>query len=139
MKCAAHFCENASEQPFCEDHWAKVPRKAKEQLWESRYDGHDSYLPGPGGNWIITDTYVIGGFQYLFLYHRPTKLFIPLAKLKSTAELVPNFTGEYRVDLHPRFSRDGRIVCIDATHEGMGRQMYVIDIGCILDHPPKRR
>ena len=42
--------------------------QAKEQLWESRYDGHDSYLPGPGGNWIITDTYVIGGFQYLFLY-----------------------------------------------------------------------
>jgi len=113
--------------------------QAKEQLWESKYDGHDSYLPGPGGDWIITDTYVIGGFQYLFLYHRPTKFFIPLAKLKSTAELVPNFTGEYRVDLHPRFSRDGRIVCIDATHEGMGRQMYVIDIGCILDHPPKRR
>ena len=76
--------------------------QAKERLWESKYDSHDSYLPGPGGDWIITDTYVIAGFQYLFLYHRPTKLFIPLAKLKSTAEHVPNFTGEYRVDLHPR-------------------------------------
>jgi len=112
--------------------------KAKEFLWPSKYDGHDSYLPGPGGDWIISDTYVIAGYQYLFLYHRPAKLFVPLAKLKSTAEDVANFTGEYRVDLHPRFSRDGRIVCIDATHEGLGRQMYVINIGYILDHPPNR-
>jgi hypothetical protein len=66
-------------------------------------------------------------------------VFVPLARLKSTAEDIANFTGEYRVDLHPRFSRDGRIVCIDATHEGLGRQMYVIDIGYILDHPPVRR
>ena len=54
-----------------------------------------------------------------------------LAKLKSTA---PN--GVYRVDLHPRLSRSGRMVSIDATHEGLGRQMYIIDIGHILDHPP---
>ena len=68
------------------------------------------------------------------MYHRPTKRFVPLAKLKSTAE-----GGLHRVDLHPRFSRDGRIVSIDATHEGLGRQMYVIDIGHILDNPPKHR
>lgn len=113
--------------------------EAKELLWPSKFDGHDSFLPGPGSDWIISDTYVIAGYQYLFLYHRPTKLFVPLARLKSTAENVPNFTGEYRVDLHPRFSRDGRKLCIDATHEGLGRQMYLIDIGYILDQPPKRR
>jgi len=112
--------------------------QAKELLWPSKFDGHDSFLPGPGSDWIISDTYVIAHYQYLFLYHRPTKVFVPLARLKSTAEDVPNFTGEYRVDLHPRFSRDGRIVCIDSTHEGLGRQMYIIDIGYILDHPPKR-
>ena len=113
--------------------------EARELLWSSKFDGHDSFLPGPGSDWIISDTYVIAGYQYLFLFHRPTKLFVPLAKLKSTAEDVANFTGEYRVDLHPRFSRDGRTVCIDATHEGLGRQMYVIDIGYILDRPPNRR
>jgi hypothetical protein len=113
--------------------------QAKELLWASNFDGHDSPLPGPGGDWIISDTYVLGGYQYLFLFHRPTRLFIPLAKLKSTAEHVANFTAEWRVDLHPRFSRDGRTVCIDSTYEGLGRQMYLIDIGSILDHPPTGR
>jgi len=111
--------------------------QAKELLWPSKFDGHDSFLPRPGSDWIISDTYVISGYQYLFLYHRAAKKFVPLAKLKSTAENAPNFTGEYRVDLHPRFSRDGRVICIDSTYEGLGRQMYTIDIGDILDHPPK--
>jgi hypothetical protein len=110
--------------------------KAKAHLWPSEHDGHDSFLPGPGGDWIVSDTYVIAGYQYLFLYHRPTQLFVPLARLKSTAEANPKFSGEFRVDLHPRFSRDGRTVCIDSTYEGLGRQMYVMDIGPILDHPP---
>lgn len=113
--------------------------KAQELLWTSKFDGHDSYLPGPGGDWIISDTYVIAGYQCLFLYHRPSKLFVPLAKLRSTAEDIAGFKGEFRVDLHPRFSRDGRVICIDATYEGLGRQMYLIDIGYILDHPPGRR
>jgi len=113
--------------------------KAKELLWASEHDGHDSYVPGTGNDWILSDTYVIAGYQYLFLYHRPTRLFVPLARLKSTAEDAAGFTDEYRGDLHPRCSRNGRIVSIDATHEGMGRQMYVIDIGYILDRPPTRR
>jgi hypothetical protein len=107
---------------------------AKDLLWTTEFDGHNSYLPGPGGDWIISDTYSIAGFQYLFLYHRPTKLFVPLGKLKSTAG-----DGIHRVDLHPRFSRDGRTVSIDATHESLGRQMYVIDISHIVDNPPHRR
>jgi len=105
--------------------------QAKGRLFESSYNGHVSYIPGPGGDWIISDTYAVKGFQYLFLYHLPTQQFVPLAKLKST---VP--TNTYRVDLHPRLSRNRRIVCIDATHEGLGRQMYILDIGYILDNPP---
>lgn len=96
------------------------------------HNGHVSYLPRPGSDWLVSDTYAIGGYQYLFLYHIPSRLFVPLAKLRSTAG-----GGVFRVDLHPRFSPDGRTLCIDATHEGLGRQMYVIDISHILDNPPR--
>lgn len=105
--------------------------KAKGRLFESNQNSHVNYVPGPGGDWILSDTYAIDGYQYLFMYHVPTKRFVPLAKLKSTAP-----TNVYRVDLHPRLSRDRRVVSIDATHEGLGRQMYVLDIGRILDNPP---
>lgn len=86
----------------------------------------------PGGDWFLLDTYPIHGFQYVVLYHRLSRSFIPLAKLKNTAQ---NMT-DYRVDIHARTSRSGRMVSIDATHEGLGRQMYIIPIAHILDHPP---
>jgi hypothetical protein len=87
----------------------------------------------PGGQWFLLDTYPLQGDQHVVLYHRPSKLFVPLARLKSTAPVGTI----HRVDIHARTSRDGRIVCIDATHEGLGRQMYLIPIGHILDHPPQ--
>jgi len=107
--------------------------KAQGLLWTVDYDGHNTYVPNTENNWIISDTYNLNGFQYLFLYHVPTNRFVPLAKLKCTAG-----EGIHRVDLHPRLSRDGKIVSIDATHEGMGRQMYVMDISHIIDNPPGR-
>jgi hypothetical protein len=114
--------------------------KAKELLWRVDVDdgfggdGHGSFVPGTRNEWILSDTYNIHGFQHLFLFHRPTKTFVPLARLKCTRA-----NDVHRVDTHPRLSRDGRMVSIDATHEGMGRQMYVLGIGHILDHPPGPR
>jgi hypothetical protein len=105
--------------------------KAQELMWAADVDGHNSYVPGPGGDWILSDTYSVKGYQYLFLYHLPTKRFVPLAKLKTSID-----GGLFRVDLHPRTSRDGKIVSIDSTHEGLGRQMYVIDISRIVENPP---
>jgi hypothetical protein len=109
--------------------------KARNLIWTTDYNGHNSYVPRPGSAWILSDTYDIEGFHYLFMYHRPTKLFVPLAKLRNTAATE----GIHRIDLHPRFSSNGRIVCIDSTYEGLGRQMYILDIGHILDHPPDLR
>lgn len=113
----------------------------KELLWPVEVDdgyggdGHGSFVPGTGGDWIISDTYAIHGFQHLFLFHRPSKQFVPLARLKCDRRMDIG-AGSYRVDTHPRLSRNGRLVSIDASHEGLGRQMYVMDIGYVLDNPP---
>ena len=91
-------------------------------------------LPSPYKDWILCDTYVIEEYQYMFLFHRPTKTFVPLAKLKSTGK---HKTGIFRTDLHVRCSRDGKIISFDSNYEGMGRQLYTSDISYILDNPPK--
>ena len=98
-------------------------------LWKA-LNGHQSYLPG--GEWVITDTYPIDGIKHLYLYHVPTKSFVPLGRFQTPEQ----YKGELRNDLHPRLSPDGRRVCIDSVHEGNGRQMYIVDFGHILDHPP---
>lgn len=90
------------------------------------------------GEWILTDTYTIDGYIYLYMYHIPTKKFVPLGKLayKLGGEIFTENPGIFRVDLHPRFSPDGKIVSIDSSHEGVGRQMYLINISSIVDNPP---
>ena len=87
----------------------------------------------PGGQWFLLDTYPLNGYQHVVLYHRPSRVFVPLAKLKNTAQVGTI----HRVDIHARASRDGRTMCIDSSHEGLGRQMYIIPIGSILDNPPR--
>jgi hypothetical protein len=110
--------------------------QSKEMFWAAT-NGHDSYLPN--GDWILTDTYNLDGYQYLYLYHLPTKSIVPLGKFafKMNGELHKENAGIFRVDLHPRLSRDGRMISFDSTHEGLGRQVYVMDIGNIIDNPPK--
>ena len=95
---------------------------------DDEHNGHCSYLPG--GEWILNDTYPIGEerIQHLYLYHVATDRRVPLGSFPT----APEYTGEWRCDLHPRFSRDGRKVVIDSTHEGNGRQLYLLDIGDIV-------
>jgi len=40
----------------------------------------------------------------------------------------PDYTGEWRVDLHPRQSRDGKKIIIDCPVGKSGRQMLMLDI-----------
>ncbi len=110
----------------------------KELLYEAP-NGHITL--SRDGNWILTDTYNMGGFIHLYLYHLPSKQVVPLAKLETHLNRRQVFepAGYYRIDLHPRFSPDGRTVSIDSSHEGLGRQIYLLDIGQIVDNPPESR
>jgi hypothetical protein len=104
--------------------------EAKETLWKAP-NGHQSYVPGTKNEWIVTDTYVAGAqdrTQHLYLFHVPTRRVYPLGRFVAP----PEYKGEWRCDLHPRLSRDGRFVVVDSPHAGNGRQQYVIEIGGII-------
>jgi hypothetical protein len=86
--------------------------------------GHLTYLRQR--EWILNDTYPKGSerLQTPHLYHIPSNRRIDLGHFPSP----PAYTGEWRVDTHPRCSRDERYVCIDAPHGEAGRQLHLIDI-----------
>ena len=90
--------------------------------------GHLSYLPA--GEWILNDTYPQGKerLQTPHLYHIKTNRRFDLGHF----HLPKIYTGEWRVDTHPRLSPDSRYVCIDAPHGDSGRQLHLIDIRDIL-------
>jgi hypothetical protein len=86
--------------------------------------GHLTYLRN--NEWILNDTYPKGPqrFQTPHLYQIAKNRRIDLGNFTSPAE----YKGEWRVDTHPRLSRDERTVCIDSPHTGEGRQLFGIDI-----------
>lgn len=90
--------------------------------------GHLTYLPG--NEWILNDTYPKGKerLQTPHLYHVKTGRRIDLGHF----HLPKEYTGEWRVDTHPRLSPDGRYVCIDAPHGDEGRQLHLIDVSGIV-------
>lgn len=86
-------------------------------------NGHCTYLPG--NRWILNDAYPDRERnQPLYLYEVATGRVVELGKFHSPAA----YKGEWRCDLHPRFSPDGNKIVIDSPHGGNGRQMYLIDI-----------
>lgn len=93
-------------------------------------NGHQTYLPHTNNAWILNDTYPDkkDRKQTLYLYHVPTGKKVVLGRFYQP----PESHGEWRCDLHPRFSVDGRTVIFDSTHGGNGRQMYAIDISSIV-------
>ncbi len=90
-------------------------------------NGHNTYLPvGNGVDWILNDNYASpkDRNQVPYLYHVPTDRRIDLGRFPAPVE----YFGEWRCDLHPRSNRNGTQICIDSTHGGNGRQMYLLDI-----------
>ncbi|MBC8165354.1 MAG: hypothetical protein H7Y20_05715 [Bryobacteraceae bacterium] len=92
-------------------------------------NGHCTYLPGLQNRWILNDTYPDKErLQHVYLYDTASEKRIALGDFLSP----PEYAGEWRCDTHPRFSRDGKSVVIDSTHEGKGRQLYLIDVGAVV-------
>ena len=89
--------------------------------------GHFTYLRK--NEWLLSDTYPKGTerLQTPHLFEIKTNRRIDLGHFASP----PEYTGEWRVDTHPRLSRNERFVCIDSPHGGRGRQLHLIDIGSI--------
>lgn len=86
-------------------------------------DGHDSF--SPDRRWVLNDTYPDSyDMRTLMLVGWPSGERLDIARTWSPKS---RWWGEIRCDLHPRWSRDGRLVCVDSVHEGT-RQMYVIDV-----------
>ncbi|HRV29993.1 MAG TPA: hypothetical protein P5522_14580, partial [Spirochaetia bacterium] len=109
---------------------------AKKRVFEAP-NGHVSF--SRDNQWLLTDASDGNGYIYLYLYHFPSKKIIPLAKLETQigGYIYPTGLGALRVDLHPRFSHDGKTISFDSTHEGYGRQIYIMDISSVIDNPPK--
>jgi hypothetical protein len=85
-------------------------------------DGHCSF--SPDRRWVLTDTYPNKEHHRTLILYRPESNHrVDIGSFYS----VPMGVSELRCDLHPRWSPDGRQVCIDSTHEGT-RQMYVLDV-----------
>lgn len=91
-------------------------------------NGHMTY--SADGRWMLSDTYpdATTNQRILFLFDAKTGLRYDLGQFHTP----PDLGKHNRCDLHPRWSRDNRRVCIDSVHEGP-RQMYLLDIGSLLD------
>ena len=93
-------------------------------------NGHNTYVANTGNRWILNDTYPDqkNREQELYLYYVAAGRKKVLGKFLSPAR----YKGEWRCDLHPKTSPDGTKVIFDSTHDGDGRQMYMVDIESVL-------
>lgn len=96
-------------------------------IFDNIGDGHPSF--SPDGKWIITDTYPDRArLQHLLLYNIEDKKLVVLGSFFSPLK----FSRPNRVDLHPRWSPDGKFISIDASFERI-RRNYILEISKFLD------
>lgn len=81
-------------------------------------NGHQSFLPS-NADIMISDTYPKDNFLTLFSYNAKTDE----ARVLQVFERAPGFTGEFRVDLHPRVT--DKFVIVDTPQNGRRQQAIV--------------
>lgn len=90
-------------------------------------DGHPSV--SPKGNWLITDTYPnISCFSKLLLYDLVNNKKYELGMFYQPLK----YNGEMRIDLHPKWSMDGKNIFFESGHSGR-RQLNKLDISNIIN------
>jgi hypothetical protein len=99
-------------------------------------DGHCTWSPqgssAAAPRWVLTDGYPdLRSRQPLYLWDTVKGQGYEIGRYRTPRGL----DGAVRVDLHPRFSRDGRKVCIDSAMDGR-RRMYVVDVSALVAPGP---
>ncbi|UCD27799.1 MAG: hypothetical protein JSV03_11930 [Planctomycetota bacterium] len=91
-------------------------------------DGHIIF--SPDGKWLLVDTARPDQqhIQKLMLYRPYDGKLVELGQFY----LPPKQKGEWRCDLHGRWSSDGKSVCIDSMHMNYQRQMYLLDVSRVV-------
>lgn len=91
-------------------------------------DGHPSY--DMSGRWIVTDSYPDRRrVQNLILFDTNKNKRYDIAKLPTPKKFQsPSSYKHWACDLHPRWNRNGTMVCFDGTFSG-NRSLCTIDLG----------
>jgi hypothetical protein len=128
------FCRTAPEAQWGFYLYQDQPGGSVEQIAAgvATGDGHCTFSPDK--QWMLYDTYPDKRMdQHVYLYHLAQKRRVDLGVFRQPRiywNSPPEF--EWRCDLHPRFSRNGRYVVIDSPHTGQGRQLHLIDVAKIV-------
>lgn len=87
------------------------------------YDGHGAF--SPDGKWMVTDTYPQEGLreQKIYLMDMSSEAVLPLGRYPEPE----SFHGEWRCDIHCRWSAGGNVIGFNSTHTG-SRQVYIFKL-----------
>jgi hypothetical protein len=87
-------------------------------------NGHMTFSP-VNLRWLLSDTYPdsVTNERALFLFDMENGTRVDVGHFYTD----PNLKKENRCDLHPRWRRDGKMICIDSVHESE-RQLYIADV-----------
>lgn len=89
-------------------------------------DGHPSV--SPDRKYLVTDTYPDKSrMSYLYLYSIESDRLIRLGRFYQPLK----YTGEIRVDLHPKWAKDGKSIFFESGHSGV-RKLYQMDLRKLL-------
>lgn len=120
--------------------WGPHQGNTKYQLYEDKKDGlvtmiapdvliengHMSYSP-VNQRFLLSDTYPNDkNIRELLILDTQKDILYTIGKF-----YVPHLKKENRCDLHPRWSNNGKLICIDSVHED-SREMYIIDVSSII-------